>query len=273
MQIKDSLALVTGASTGIGATIAKQLAAHGARVILVARNQIKLDQIADEIRIQGSEAHVCAVDLGDPATVEKTLVPLFNRIGTPDLIVNSAGAGRWLFTEETTPEELKQMMDAPFFAAFYVTRLCLPAMLKNKRGHIVNINSPVVAFGGWPGAAGYTAARYALMGFTNALRLDLKDTGINVTSIVPGKVKDSEYFMRNVGALARAPKIALTLIREVTTYEVAAATLKAIRLNKREEFIPFILYVFVLINHFAPRLIEWLLWRTGWRHGQGKTEN
>ena len=155
------------------------------------------------------------------------------------------------------------MMAAPYFAAFYVTRFCLPSMLERRRGHIVNVNSPVVR-SAWPGAAGYTAARYALLGFTNALRFDLRGTGVNVTSIVPGKVADSEYFQRNKGVEERIPAIG-KIIPTVTSAQVAKATVQGVEQNKREVVLPFMLKVFFAANHFFPWPMEWLLAATGWQ--------
>jgi len=179
------------------------------------------------------------------------------------IVVNSAGAGRWLFTEETSPAEAVDMMSAPYFAAFNVTRFCLPDMLKRRRGHIVNINSPA-ARGTWPGAAGYIAARYALYGFTKALHLDLLGTGVRVTSVVAGKVSDSEYFQRNKGAEERIPAIG-KIIPTVTSAQVAEATVRGVEQNKREVVLPFMLKVFFAANHLFPWLMEWLLAATGWQ--------
>jgi short-subunit dehydrogenase len=195
------------------------------------------------------------------------LVPRLEAAGWPQIVVNSAGAGRWLYTEDTSPAEAAAMIGAPYLAAFYVTRLCLPAMLRRGAGHIVNINSPV-ARGGWPGAAGYTAARYALQGFTNALRYDLHGTGVRVVSVVPGRVS-SEYFDRNPGVEARLPGVG-RLLGTVTPDQVAQAVVSGIEHNRREVILPFLLRVFFVLNVFAPRLVEWAVLRTGARHPKAR---
>ena len=101
-------------------------------------------------------------------------------VGTPDIIVNNAGAGQWKFVDETSPEEAVQMMAVPYFAAFYVTHAFLPGMLRRNTGHIVNVSSVGSRFV-WPGATAYIAARWAVRGFTEALRADLAGTKIGVT--------------------------------------------------------------------------------------------
>ena len=154
-------------------------------------------------------------------------------------------------------------MAVPYFAAFFVTRRCLPAMLRRRAGHIVNINSPA-AYGAWPGAAGYTAARYALYGYTAALRVDLYGTGVKVTSVVAGRVS-SEYFDRNQGVTERLPTIG-RLTRTVTPDEVARAVVFGIEHNRREVVLPVSLRVFLALNAVAPWLVERALIRTGWKH-------
>jgi short-subunit dehydrogenase len=262
MQIAGMTAVVTGASSGIGAATAKALAGRGARVLLLARGAEGLEQVRAEIAAAGGEAEAHAVDLADAAQVDG-LFDGFDACGLhPDIVVNSAGAGRWLYTEETEPSEAVAMMGAPYFAAFFVTRRCLPHMLRAGRGHIVNVNSPV-ARGGWPGAAGYAAARYALYGFTQALRYDLRGTGVGVTSVMAGATL-TDYFRRNPGVRDRFPRIA-RLMRAVTPEEVARAAVAGIERNRREVVIPFMLRVFFAANAVAPWLVEWLMATTGYR--------
>jgi len=264
MKISGSLALITGASSGIGAATARALAARGARVLLLARRQAELERVAAEVRAAGGQADCWAVDLADAAAVDHVFDQLDAAGLAPCIVVNSAGAGRWLFTEETEPAEAVQQMAVPYFAAFFVTRRCLPSMLRRRAGRIVNINSPA-AFGAWPGAAGYTAARYALYGFTAALRVDLHGTGVGVTSVVAGLVS-SDYFERNPGVTARLPKIA-RLTRWVTPEEVAQAVVTGIEHERREVVLPGMLRFFLALNKLASWLVEWAVIRTGWRHG------
>lgn len=263
MQISQSIALVTGASSGIGAATARALAAQGAVVALAARGEAGLSAVAGEIRAAGGAAHVFAADLSDPAAAAGLHARLTAEVGHPAILVNSAGAGRWLFTEETEPAEMMAMMAAPYYCAFLITRLCLPEMLRRGAGHIVNINSPVARLT-WPGAAAYTAARFALEGFTRSLRLDLRGTGVGVSSVVPGRT-DTDYFVHNPGVLKRAPRIS-RILPTVKADQVAVAVLGAIRHNRREVVLPALLRVFYAFQQVMPGLVEWLLASSGWRH-------
>jgi uncharacterized protein len=263
MHIQNRIILITGASSGIGAATAIALAKKGAKVVLAARGEEALGSVAATIRANVGVAHVYAGDLTNASVTESLYRRIVAEVGHPEIVINSAGAGRWLFTEETSPEEMVQMMGAPYFAAFYITRLCLPEMLRRKQGQIVNVNSPVV-HGAWPGAAGYTAARYAMYGFTKALRLDLTGTGVQAISIIPGKTT-SEYFDRNPGAYERLPKVGV-LIPDVSPQQVADAIVDAIEHDRREVVLPFMLNLFFIFNHFFPWMVEWLILKTGWTH-------
>ena len=142
-QIRNALTVVTGASSGIGAAIARRMADEGARVVLVARTLSKLNAVADEIRSSGGDARVYACDLTQAQDVARTVQRIVDDCGVPDILVNNAGSGRWLSIEETEPTEAVSMMHAPYFAAFFVTRGWLGAMRARGSGHIVNINSPM----------------------------------------------------------------------------------------------------------------------------------
>ena len=141
MDVRGKLVIVTGASQGIGAATSKTLAEHGARVILVARTESKLQALADEIASAGGEAHARACDLSDPGAVASLGQAISDELGVPDVIVNSAGAGRWLAVDETPLDEIGQMMRAPYLAAFYVTRVFLPAIIE--RGNRPGRQRPV----------------------------------------------------------------------------------------------------------------------------------
>lgn len=266
MPFTPKTALITGASSGIGEALAKTLAARGTHVGLLARTASALEKVAAEIKSHGGAASVYPVDASDWRALETITPRITAELGTPDIIINSAGAGRWLFTEETEPEEAITMMNAPYFAAFFTTRAFLPAMLARRYGVIVNINSPVARIA-WPGAAGYAAARGALQTYTNALRSDLYGTGLHVLAVVCGEVK-TPYFTTNPGTLERAPWIARRLIPALTAEQVAAATLKAMETRQREIVLPFMLRVFYALHYIAPRLVEWLAITTGHQHSK-----
>jgi short-subunit dehydrogenase len=263
MEIAGKVALVTGASSGMGEAIARSLARAGAQVLLLARREEELERVAAGIQSAGGRAQVHALDLTDSEAVAALAARIMRETGTPDIIVNNAGAGQWKFIEETTPAEARQMMAVPYFAAFDVTRAFIEGMLKRNSGHIVNMSSAASRFV-WPGAAAYTAARWAIRGFTEALRADLHGTGIRVTLYESTQV-ESPYWEANPGSRERMPKIGRLLLRTLRPEEVGEAVVAAIRADRRTVVIPFMLKIVYFQHYLFPWLVQWLMNATGYR--------
>lgn len=268
MNIKGKTVLVTGASSGMGAGIARAMASAGGKLLLLGRRQDALRSVADEITQAGGEARIYTVDLADARAVMETANRIKVDVGTPDIIVNNAGSGKWRFIDETSPEEAVQMMAVPYFAAFYVTRAFLPDMLKRNSGHIVNISSVGSRFV-WPGATAYLAARWAVRGFTEALRADLYGTDIGVTLYESGVVA-SPYWDHNPGSRERVPKMG-QLIPPLTTEQVGKAVVRGVERNKRLVVIPFMMRMTYWQHAVVPWLVQWLMTVTGYRRPQTRT--
>jgi short-subunit dehydrogenase len=262
MKVNNKLVLVTGASCGIGEAIAKCIANAGGRLILLARNQDELTRVADEIKSTGKEATTFSVDLKDAEAVAAVALKITESLGTPDVIINNAGAGKWRFVDETTPAEAVEMMALPYFAAFNITHAFLPAMLKRNSGHIVNISSVASRFV-WPGATAYIAARWAVRGFTEALRADLDSTNISVSLYESATVK-SPYWEHNAGSYERLPKMSV-LIPELTPDQVGKAVLKGIERNKRLIVTPFITKTIYWQHALFPRIFQWMMTKSGYQ--------
>jgi uncharacterized protein len=253
MEIKGKLALVTGASRGIGAATALALARAGARVVLVARAQADLEAVANQIQAAGGIAHVFPADLADAAATQAMAHAVLQAHGTPDLLVNNAGAGRWLFAEETPAGEEDMMIALPYLAAFRLCRAFLPGMLARRSGMILNVNSPVSMMA-WSGATGYAASRWALRGLSEALKADLQGTGLRVSEVILGETS-SNYFEANPGAHARLPAIA-KLLPVLTPEQAAGHILKAIRKNSSSYTAPFLLGVTRFFLWMTPGLVK-----------------
>ena len=268
MNPSGKLVVVTGASSGIGRAVAVKLARAGARLVLVSRTRSALEAVALEVRGAGGQALVMDADVGSADAV----AALANRVrleaGVPDAIVHSAGSGRWLFLEETDPQEALAMLSAPFMGALWLTRALLPAMLERRSGRIVFVGSPA-AWVAWPGATVYAVSRWAFRGLFEALRADLVGTGVGVTMVIPGRVL-SPYFENNPGVTERFPRLAERLVPPVTPEAVARAIRAALERERAVVTLPWIVTALLKVNAVMPWLTRWLVVGSGFRHPRAR---
>ena len=248
-----TLVLVTGASSGIGEATARRYGASGAHVLLLARNEARLDEAVSAIRKNGGTATAYPVDLADAKAIQEVSERIAREAGIPDILINNAGAGRWLPLVETSAEEALAMIEVPYLAAFNLTRAFLPQMLARKSGAIACITSPA-SFIVWPNATAYTAARAAVRGFTDALRADIHGSGLSVTLVVLGMV-ESPYWEHNPGSRAHAPEIDPAIAPVLTPEDAAEAIFAGVAKQQRTVVKPSILRALFLLNALAPRLV------------------
>jgi short-subunit dehydrogenase len=258
MKIERTRALVTGASSGIGAATARALAARGASVILVARNAERLTAVAAGIEAAGGRAATYVADLAAPQEVSRVARLVEEQHGVPNILINNAGAGRWLPIVDTSADELTAMVAVPFLAAFNLTREFLPGMRRRGTGHIVNVTS-IGAFLVWPGAAAYISARWAMRGFNEALRAEVYGSGIGVSLVGFAQVS-SGFWEHNPGSWERLPGAAHRM-RTLTSEEAAGAIVEAIEDERRLLLRPRMIYLLRILNTVLPRGTERRMWR------------
>jgi short-subunit dehydrogenase len=251
--MRQNIVLVTGASSGIGEATAKRYAKAGARVLLLARNLKRLEAVSHAIALAGGTSVPYEVDLSDPKGIEEVSNRITREQGTPRVIVNNAGAGRWISLLETTPGEVQRMIEVPYLAAFNLTRAFLPQMLVRGSGAVACVTSPA-SYVVWPNACGYIAARHALAGFTAGLRSELKGSGISVTLVVLGLV-DSPYWEHNPGSRRNLPIVDSRLAPTLTCEEAAEAIYRAVEARRPVAVRPVMLRGLLLLNALAPRLV------------------
>ncbi len=248
-----AVALVTGASSGIGRALSLALAHRGLHVAALARSDGRLKALADEASRSGPECLPLVCDVRDPESVERAVEQTVVRFGRLDLVVNNAGFGSYAPFASAEDAELHELMEVNYFGAVHVTRAALRRMLERgqrRRGHLVFIASVA---GRIPPArhSGYAATKSALIGFAESLALELSADGIGVTFVNPGVVA-TEFFDRpGFGdfppALRRRP---------LSPERVARATLRAVEREQPEIFIPGSLRYAHLLKSLAPRLFR-----------------
>ncbi len=178
--------LITGASSGIGAATAIAFAAQGAVVGLCARRHDRLNEVAKACRDLGAEAHAWTVDLADLDNIKPFAEAAVATMGSVEVLVNNAGAGRRKKMQDISVEDFEETMDLNFRAPMRLTLALLPHMLDRDSGHIVNVGgSGTREFA--PSTGSYIAAKAALDAFTEALYIDLAPTGVKPHLVVPGR--------------------------------------------------------------------------------------
>lgn len=247
--------LITGASSGIGAATAEAAARRGAVLALVARSKDKLDAVAQRIRQHGGGVTTHAYDVSDPEQVGR----LAAEVPTPDVLFNNAGAGQWKPLVETEPAEAAAMMGAPYLAAFYTTRAFLPAMLAQRSGVCLYMNSAASRLV-WPGAAAYTAARWAVRGLFEAVRAETAGTGVTASMATFAKVS-SEYWENNPGSEGHVPK-AQTFVPVLSPSRVADIILDGLAAGHEEIVAPWQLRLIFLASRLFPAVARRQLRRT-----------
>ncbi|MFA5668537.1 MAG: SDR family oxidoreductase [Balneolaceae bacterium] len=185
MNLNSKIAIVTGASSGIGAEFAKDLVAKGATVYALARRKENLDKLQKKL---GDKFIPVPMDVTKHADLKNWVENTFNSNHTPDILINNAGIGFFADVDKLAIDEWQTMMDVNITAAFYLTRQIVPLMKQNENVcHIVNIAS-IAGIMGTPKFSGYNASKFAMRGFSEALFKELRYDGIKVTCFSPGSI-------------------------------------------------------------------------------------
>lgn len=173
---------ITGCTTGFGRVLAQQVLARGWRAVVTGRGR---ERVAD--LVAGAEDRALALDLdvNDSAQIKAAVEAALARFGTIDVLVNNAGYGYMAAVEQSDEAEIRAQFDANVFGLFAMTRAVLPAMRRQRRGHIINISS-VAGLVGFAGSAYYAASKHAVEGFSDSLAAEVGPLGIKVTCIEPG---------------------------------------------------------------------------------------
>ncbi|MFL6239815.1 MAG: SDR family NAD(P)-dependent oxidoreductase [Actinomycetes bacterium] len=192
MKVDGQVAVVTGASSGIGAATCLELARHGATVVAVARRKDRLDEVVTSCRAHAADSVAHPADVGSREACEQVITAAVDRFGRVDILVNNAGISIHRAAERTPPEDVERLMAVNFFGPVYLTMAALPGMLERQRGAVVNITS-VAGHVPNPGESAYGASKAALSRWSQGLTFDLHGTGVHVGALSPGPI-DTEIW-------------------------------------------------------------------------------
>lgn len=227
-------ALITGASSGIGRELARQLAPKARKLILVARRQDRLDALAAEIGRKGLEIECHAVDVADQAQLSTLLDTLASSSPGIDFLINNAGLGDHGFFEESDWARVEAMIDVNIKALTRITHALLPQLIRSGRGAILNVSS-IASLLPIPKMSVYAASKAYVTSFSEGLRAELRGTGVSVTALCPGPV-DTEFFNIAERANSKESPPAPEFFK-VSVEEVAREALDAV-LRDRPRIIP-----------------------------------
>lgn len=208
VSVKDQIVLITGASSGIGASCARMFAEAGAKLILAARRRDRLEELADRFSKDfNTESHLLELDVRDRTQVESILSNLPESWASVDILINNAGLSRGLDKlYEGNIDDWEEMIDANVKGLLYVTRQIVPGMVQRNRGHVVNIGS-IAGRAAYPGGNVYCASKAAVRAISDGLKQDAIGTPIRVTEVEPGLVETEFSIVRFHGDRDRADKV------------------------------------------------------------------
>jgi short-subunit dehydrogenase len=250
--------ILTGASSGIGRALAVELVREGAKLVVVARREQRLRQLAAELAQAPGRLESLAGDITVHEVRKAALERAQAAFGGLDLLVNNAGIGAMGPFAEASPERLRQVMEVNFFAAAEMTRLAVPLLKSGNRPIVVNTSS-VLGHRGVPGCAEYCASKFALHGLSESLRTELAPLGIDVLVVSPATT-ETEFFDQAIDARTRRPWWSQ---RGKSSEYVARQIARAIRKGKREIVISAGGKALVWANHLFPGIVDRVLARNG----------
>lgn len=224
MDLTDKVVVVTGGSAGLGEQICYEAAKRGAIVVTCARRINLIGQVREHCsELSGKAAYAFQLDIADPESVESVIEKIADEVGTVDVLVNNAGFGMFKDFTEFALADAKKMFDVNVLGMMYFTQKIALSMVEKRQGHIFNVASMAGKMA-TPKSTIYSATKFAVLGFSNALRLELKPANVWVTTINPGpiateffdKADPSGNYLENLGGIVLDPnKLAVTIVNKM----------------------------------------------------------
>jgi short-subunit dehydrogenase len=250
-QIAGSRILITGASQGIGKALAELAARRGGKVLAAARSLELLGELQQQVRKDGGTLEIVQADVTSAEDRQRMVAAAQQHFGGLDILVNNAGIGATGHFAEADGERMRKIFEVNFFGLTETTRVFLPLLKEGKQPAIVNISS-VAGRRGIPSRSDYSASKFAVEGFSEALRPELAKDGIDVIVICPGLTQTN--FSKNM--IEQKARVQFDHLRGMTSEEVAESTIQAIERGSRQITLTFQGKLLVLVSRFLPRLAD-----------------
>ncbi len=256
-KLNGTIAIITGATSGIGRETAREFAKAGSKVVVAGRRKERLQELVGELETSGAEALSMQTDVADQSQIESLIAKTIERFGRIDVLVNNAGVAIASRFEEMPFEDFRRLMDVNFWGAVYACRSAVPQMRKQGGGGVILNVSSIFGKRGMPFETAYCASKFALAGFSESLRAELMSEGIDVCTIYPGAV-ETEIFD------AAANNTGLELPNYVPKFpasQMAKLIVQTARFPQAEVVAAFDAQAINIANTFAPAIVDFAL---GW---------
>lgn len=259
-MFQQKVVIITGGSSGIGKALAQELGQQGARVVITGRREKELFDAANALQQQGIQVLAVVSDVSLQSQTHEVVQQTIEKFGRIDILINNAGMTmRSMFEETDVDATIRRLMDVNFMGAVYMTQAALP-YIKKMKGSIVGISS-IAGFRGLPVRTGYSASKFALNGFLEALRSELLPQGVHVLTACPGFTASNIRF----AALDANGQTTGSTVRDegkmMSAEEVAQRIVRAISRRKRTLILTSEGILTVWLNKLFPRLTDWLIVR------------
>lgn len=254
MDFKDKVVVVTGASSGIGLALVKEFSCRGAKIVMCARSEDKLREIAGDVEKSGGEVVYAAVDVANEADCRNFIIKGVEKFGGIDILICNAGISMRALFDDVDLEVLKKLMDVNFWGTVYCVKYALPFIQKSK-GTIVGISS-VAGIHGLPGRTGYSASKYAMHGFLETIRIENLKKGVHVMIAAPGFTASNVRFSALTADGTQQGGTPRNEGKMMTAEEVAQRIARGIKQKKRTLLMEFQGRATFRLKKFFPSLLD-----------------
>ena len=257
-KLRGKVVLITGASSGFGEAAARLFAQEGCRVVVAARRLDKLQQLAADIQNQGGEAIAIPVDVNVSAEIEVMVQTALDFYGQIDILFNNAGYGSVDWFENLQPERyIETLIQVNLTGTILVTRAVIPHMLKRRTGHIINMSS-VAGLIAAPLITTYSASKYGVRAFTDALRRELSPLGIRVSGIYPGPA--TTEFGKKLQRTRSRERVKKLKYPHLTSEYVAGRVVEIAKRPVRSLVIPWWFRIITTFDMLFPVVVDWIIY-------------